>query len=423
MLNLFKTDSFTHKGKRENNEDSLFPNNDIPTTLNNLYLVCDGVGGLDKGEIASDLCCTQLNMYFSTNEIKVSDKNTIDDAISFVEKKFDSYMKDNPESVNMGSTITLLHLHTQGATVAHMGDSRVYHIRDGKIIFRTKDHSLVQSLVDEGLISEEEMQSHPRSNQINRAMRGASVKQYPADTIVRTDLQPNDIFFLCTDGVLESFTDKELEELFTATKDLETLAAKMVRKCTENSNDNYTGYLVQLTNEYINTLQHTKKQEIKKEEPIADNFKEPEVVQKQEEVLLETEAKTVLSQTENKEQPAIVEEDKYTEIPELQDKQLSKTEVDKEVEKVVSENVHEEVKKEQDTLIENQFTEEQSKPTNQTNFEKAKAENNNLKLILVGLIGAILAYMIYSFLGNKEEKPEEPKTTKTEIQQKTSKQQ
>lgn len=255
MTELFNIDVFSHQGKRENNEDSYFPNDEIKTDLNNLFLVCDGVGGHNKGEIASDLCCTQLNAYFSNNKIEVSDEATIDDAIKFVEKKFDSYMKDNPESTDMASTITLLHLHTQGATVSHMGDSRVYLFRNGKILFRTKDHSLVQELFDQGIITEEEMATHSQRNRISRAMRGASAKSYKADTTLLTDLQEGDIFFMCSDGVLESFSDDQLSEVFASDSDgLETLGARIVRKCADNSNDNYTGYMIELTKEYIDSL-------------------------------------------------------------------------------------------------------------------------------------------------------------------------
>ena len=255
MTELFNIDVFSHQGKRENNEDSYFPNDEIKTDLNNLFLVCDGVGGHNKGEIASDLCCTQLNVYFSNNKTEVSNEAVVNDAIKFVEKKFDSYMKDNPESIDMASTITLLHLHSQGATVSHMGDSRVYLFRKGEIIFRTKDHSLVQELYDQNIITEEEMATHSQRNRISRAMRGASAKSYKADTTLLTDLQEGDIFFMCSDGVLESFTDNELSEVFASDSDgLETLGARIVKKCAINSADNYTGYMIQLTKEYIDSL-------------------------------------------------------------------------------------------------------------------------------------------------------------------------
>lgn len=254
MKNLFISNSFSNIGQREINEDCVFPNVDIPSKLENLFLVCDGVGGLNKGEDASDLCCTQFSGYFTQNNIEISNKSTIDKAVKFVEKKFDSFMTNNPQSMDMASTITLLHLHKQGATIAHMGDSRVYHFRNGEILFKTKDHSVVQDLFDAGVISEEEMHTHRDRNRISRAMRGASVKSYKADTTVLTDIKVDDIFFLCTDGVLESFSDTELKELFASTNEVETINAKIMRKCIDSSRDNFSGYTIKVNKEYIDTL-------------------------------------------------------------------------------------------------------------------------------------------------------------------------
>lgn len=279
MTELFNIDVFSHQGKRGNNEDSYFPNDEIKTDLNNLFLVCDGVGGHNKGEIASDLCCTQLNVYFSNNKTEVSNEAVVNDAIKFLEKKFDSYMKDNPESIDMASTITLLHLHSQGATVSHMGDSRVYLFRKGEIIFRTKDHSLVQELYDQNIITEEEMATHSQRNRISRAMRGASAKSYKADTILLTDLQEGDIFFMCSDGVIESFTDNQLSEVFAQDSDgLETIGARIVKKCAINSADNYTGYMIQLTKQYIDSL-NIPTEEIARDNDLSnDNSSEATVV-------------------------------------------------------------------------------------------------------------------------------------------------
>lgn len=273
MTNLFKTASFSHKGKRKNNEDSLFPNKDIPTTLQNLFLVCDGVGGHSRGEIASDLCCTQINSYFTKNKVEISDKKYIDDTILFVEHKFDSYIEENPEAMNMASTITLLHLHTQGATVAHMGDSRVYQFRNGKILFKTKDHTLVQALFDMGEITEEEMNAHPMKNRINKAMCGTVVSSQKADTELLTDLEQDDIFFLCSDGVIEAFTDAEMEKVFANTQEVDKIKTLLVEKCEEKSNDNYTGYIVKLTKEYIDTLGIEKKEK-DNEKPYIETSKE-----------------------------------------------------------------------------------------------------------------------------------------------------
>ena len=255
MNELFDTAWFSKQGKRDYNEDSVFPNIDIPSDLKNLFLVCDGVGGQEHGEIASDLCCTQLNQFFTQNKIENSDQNTIDQAVKFVEKKFDDYKTQHAEVGDMASTITLLHLHSKGATVAHMGDSRVYLFRDGEILFKTKDHSVVQDLFDAGVIeTEAEMATHQHRNRINRAMRGTSEKSYKADTSILTDLQENDIFLLCTDGVLESFSNAQLAEVFKNYIDVNSSKEVIMNECAKNSSDNYSAFIVKLNAEYIQQL-------------------------------------------------------------------------------------------------------------------------------------------------------------------------
>lgn len=263
----FDVASIHQVGKRERNEDSIFPNNEIDTSLDNLFLVCDGVGGHAKGEIASDLVCSQMNTFFSINGIDVSDRNVIDDAVRFVETKFDSYIANNLGSAGMASTLTLLHLHKGGATVAHIGDSRVYQFRNGEIVFKTKDHSLLQSLLDAGELTPEQAKDFPHKNQITRALQGASVRKVRADVSRLTDVQAGDIFMLCSDGILEAFEDDDmLKELFKEFSDsVDTIASKIAQVCNEVSRDNFSAYFVQIEEAYISLLDKALIQEIQKE--------------------------------------------------------------------------------------------------------------------------------------------------------------
>lgn len=257
---------FSEQGKRENNEDSIFPNNEFEPKTPLLFLVCDGVGGQAKGEIASDLVCTQMDTFFATNKIEVSDKVTIQNALKFVEEKFDSNIVAQPDTKGMASTMTLLHLHSKGATVAHIGDSRVYQFRNGEILFKTKDHSLVQELFETGNITEEQMATHPMRNRITRAIQGASVKPTEPSVTVLTDLKVGDIFLLCSDGVLESFDDDQLKEIFARTNSEDTIAAKLVQQCRDTSNDNYSAYIIKLEEPYINSLEIDEVEQQKLEE-------------------------------------------------------------------------------------------------------------------------------------------------------------
>lgn len=252
---LLLSSAINEIGKRTNNEDSVFPNSEINSSLNNLFLVCDGVGGHAKGEIASDLVCSQLARYYEQERIEVSTPEQIERGIQFVENQFDSYMLSNPDSSGMGTTLTLLHLHRQGASLAHIGDSRIYHLRGGEILFRTKDHSLVQTLVDLGEITEEEAVHHPNRNQITNAIQGASVRRAKPSQHSITDLRAGDLFVLCTDGVLESVTDEDLRSFSREGYEVDTIALKMRRLCEVHSRDNFSAYIIKLTEEYIQSLE------------------------------------------------------------------------------------------------------------------------------------------------------------------------
>lgn len=255
---LFNTRSFTEKGKRDQNEDAIFPDPNENYTvgiLDNLFLVCDGVGGSQKGEIASDTICTQMSKFFIDNAIGISDEDTIKRGLKFVESKFDAIIVESVESAGMGSTLTLLHLHENGATIGHVGDSRVYLFRDGKIVFRTKDHSRVQQYLDSGLLkNEEEARNHPEGNVILRAVRGASVGPTKVDVSLIKDLKEGDIFLLCSDGVIESFSDPELEGVFNTKPSLDAITATIIQKCRTQSSDNFSAFFIELNKEYVENI-------------------------------------------------------------------------------------------------------------------------------------------------------------------------
>jgi protein phosphatase len=143
----------------------------------------------------------------------------------------------------MATTMTLLYLTPSGATVAHIGDSRVYQFRNGKIIFRTEDHSLVNSWIKAGMMTEEEASGHPMKNVITRAMR-AGGEETLADVSRITDVRAGDYFFLCTDGIMESFTDTDLEKVFAEQLTSESIKDLIVDACSASSRDNFSFYVI-----------------------------------------------------------------------------------------------------------------------------------------------------------------------------------
>lgn len=122
--------SFSEIGKRENNEDALFPQQGQADTHSRLFIVCDGMGGAEGGEIASQMTCDMISQYFEDYVKPDEDIETIEQhihkALDLVFQNMGMLITDNFHLRKMGTTLALLYLHKGGVTVAHIGDSRIY---------------------------------------------------------------------------------------------------------------------------------------------------------------------------------------------------------------------------------------------------------------------------------------------------------
>lgn len=233
--------SFHQLGERENQEDSRYPDTDNPSNDTAAFVVCDGVGGSDKGEVASSTVCKRIG------EILLTHKNTYEfgeDDFKYVlnqaYKALDSI--SDPSNQGMGTTLTFLAFHSNGVLAAHIGDSRIYQVRPGEgIIYRSEDHSLVNALLRSGNISPDEIKDHPKGNIITRCM-GANdgVREKDDATVINLkDVATGDYFLLCTDGVTGQIDEEELLELYCSDKTDEEKYRFLAEKC-KNSSDNNT---------------------------------------------------------------------------------------------------------------------------------------------------------------------------------------
>jgi protein phosphatase len=263
MIKILEQEFISEIGQRANNEDNY---GYIPQST---YVVCDGVGGLDKGEIASDIVCRSILKSFLEDNTC-----TVELALPLAESSMAAYLEENQQSLGMATTLTLAHVREDGVYLAWVGDSRVYQFRSGKIHFVTKDHSWVSEALDMGLITQEEAINHPKSNIITRAVQGTS-KPVKADSKLIQDLLPNDYFLLCSDGVLESWMDEELEELFSKEESCGQILDQLKLKCEKLSKDNFTAILFKIEDAQISTFQEEEVHYVEAI-PITD-FREPSV--------------------------------------------------------------------------------------------------------------------------------------------------
>lgn len=233
-------------GKRQNQEDSLFPK--VVTDSDRLFIICDGMGGHARGEVASSTVCEVISQSIRS-QWKADEPLTDDLLLQAITNAYDALdAQDGSEERKMGTTLALLCLHANGATVAHIGDSRVYQFRPGQgIVFRTEDHSLVNDLVKIGEITQEEAMHHPQKNVITRAMQPHQPQRAKADIKHLTDIRPGDYFFLCSDGMLEQTSDDNLVNIITKSGVSNQEKESQLLRLTKDNSDNHTAHLIYIS--------------------------------------------------------------------------------------------------------------------------------------------------------------------------------
>ncbi len=193
--------------RRSRNEDTL-----VLDHAEGVVIVADGMGGRPGGEYASSLAAEVIQAHLSSPEESVGEpRDRMAEAISSANLKVWEASVADPARQGMGTTVTALALIRDAARwiIGHVGDSRGYVFRDGKLRRITRDHTVVQDLLESGAITPSSAADHPLSHLINRAV--GTEKTVRVD-IFQGDVLPGDIFLLCTDGLAGLMTDDELED-------------------------------------------------------------------------------------------------------------------------------------------------------------------------------------------------------------------
>ncbi|MDR1055747.1 MAG: protein phosphatase 2C domain-containing protein [Prevotellaceae bacterium] len=243
-MNINKPYALNEIGKRQNQEDSIFPAKNRANNNTRFFLVCDGMGGHENGEVASQTVCESFAAFLKDINPDDFNKAAFGQALNFAYDELDKKDNSPAHGSKMGTTLTFLYLNNKGAFLAHIGDSRIYHVRGNKILYKTQDHSLVNDLLKAGIISPEEAENHPKKNVITRAMQPHLEKRNKVGVYETADIKTGDYFFLCSDGILESLSDDRLVFILgEQAADSEKIQA-INEICKEHSNDNFSAYLV-----------------------------------------------------------------------------------------------------------------------------------------------------------------------------------
>jgi serine/threonine protein phosphatase PrpC len=236
----YSSKSLTNVGRvRSANEDNL---GEAKTPNGDLFVVCDGMGGHVGGAQASSIAVNSIIQYFQ-REVYDNVIQAIDHALSFANEQIYASALNNPELKGMGTTAVILLVRDEECFIGHVGDSRIYLRSNGKLNRITKDHSFVQTLVDSGVIDDEDAESHPNKNQILQALGIApSVKA----TISQSPILPKagDMFLLCSDGLNGMVNDRDIERIMQEDNLMVTSENLITAALNGGGHDNITASLV-----------------------------------------------------------------------------------------------------------------------------------------------------------------------------------
>lgn len=179
----------------------------------NLIIVCDGVGGFKGGTVASRQTVETIKSYFEKLLPKFNPQIELKNALDKADLVLKQIAAESEELKELGSTAVVLLIKDSYAYIAHIGDSRLYLVRDNKINQLTTDHSFVQEMLKSGIINEEQAKNHPKKNVITRAL-GPQGGSNP-DITIPIKIYKDDYFILCTDGLTGYVNDEELIKFVT----------------------------------------------------------------------------------------------------------------------------------------------------------------------------------------------------------------
>ena len=203
-----------------------------------LYIVADGMGGHNAGEVASKMAVEGIISFIKENYGEIPDNEILIEAIAEVNYKIYKHSLEKSNLSGMGTTITAALVTNECIRVVNVGDSLCYGIEDEAIDKITKDHSLVQELLDAGSISEEEAKNHPRKNIITRAI-GTNIRVEVDQFTVPLDAY--EYFVLCTDGLSNEVSAEEIFNEIRWSDNLQESSSRLVNMAKDaGGRDNIT---------------------------------------------------------------------------------------------------------------------------------------------------------------------------------------
>jgi len=231
---------------RNNNEDSA-----VIDEATSLVVLADGMGGYNAGEVASGMLTAfiraELGRWLQEASISATDhevRRAMDICVDNANRAIFNAANSNPQYAGMGTTLVLAVFRDQRLLVGHVGDSRAYRLRGGRLLQITRDHSLLQEQIDAGLITPEQAAFSANKNLVTRAV-GVE------DTVILEshvhDIQPGDIYLMCSDGLSDMLDDQTIAQVLQMYDSIEAAGAALIEAANDaGGKDNIAVILVRV---------------------------------------------------------------------------------------------------------------------------------------------------------------------------------
>lgn len=241
----------SESGRLARQEDTIYPQLDAISASDKVFVMCDGLGGHAHGEVASAVVAQALgvwmneNLDFSTQPTAL----TIRKAVAHAQRNLDETSSRFEETrYPMGTTMALLAFGSFGVVAAHIGDTRIYHVRPSshEILYRSRDHSLVNDLFVSGVLNRAEAEASTKKNVLTRAMLAAPAAPQQPDVAFITDIEAGDYFVVCTDGMTGTVSDKQIKEVMFNSNITDAQKVVALKMLTDNVPHNHSALLLRV---------------------------------------------------------------------------------------------------------------------------------------------------------------------------------
>ena len=241
----------SESGRLSRQEDTIFPKLNAVSSTDKVFVMCDGLGGHGHGDVASAVVAQSLggwineNLDFSTQPTALNIRR----AVAYAQEKLnETNSRFEASRYPMGTTMALMAVGTFGVVAAHIGDTRIYHVRPSRneILYRSRDHSLVNDLFVAGVLNRAEVEASTKKNVLTRAMIAAPAAPQQPDVAFITDIEPGDYFVICSDGMTGTVTDKQLKEVLCNNQITDAQKVVALKMLTDNVPHNHSALLIRV---------------------------------------------------------------------------------------------------------------------------------------------------------------------------------